>query len=169
MKNILDILLLGLSTLYQLTLASRLEVRGIGVDVLCVLLSSLALLQGPVYGSFYGLVVGLILDGVFGHVGYYAAMYLFVGFMAGLLSEKVRMNRFILPVVIFVGLFLVKELYAIVYIFFSNGLVSWGMIVVKTLACTLLSAGAFFVAHWLLTKVHKWEVIQAPLFKTNRW
>ena len=46
MRIVVDVLLLLPALLYQTTLAANLEVRGVGVDLIAVVLASLALTQG---------------------------------------------------------------------------------------------------------------------------
>ena len=88
MRIVVDVLLLLPALLYQTTLAANLEVRGVGVDLIAVVLASLALTQGWLYGAVGGLAVGLILDCVFGQMGFYALQYMALGMLVGLAGDR---------------------------------------------------------------------------------
>lgn len=110
MKAVLDVLLLGLALIYQLGFGATLSFKGVGLDLICVCLCSLAIWQGPAYGAVSGLLAGLVLDGLFGHFGFYASGYLAVGLFAGYLADKLRFDRVVAPLLCFAVLYLVKEL-----------------------------------------------------------
>ena len=97
MRIVVDVLLLLPALLYQTTLAANLEVRGVGVDLIAVVLASLALTQGWLYGAVGGLAVGLILDCVFGQMGFYALQYMALGMLVGLAGFRFRLDRYVLP------------------------------------------------------------------------
>ena len=169
MKAVLDVLLLGLALIYQLGFGATLSFKGVGLDLICVCLCSLAIWQGPAYGAVSGLLAGLVLDGLFGHFGFFASGYLAVGLFAGYLADKLRFDRVVAPLLCFAVLYLVKELPALAYLFFADVPISWPLAMLKLLGCALLGAAVFLPVHLGLGKLHAWEVIQAPLFRRGKW
>ena len=67
------------------------------------------------------------------------------------------------------GLYLVKELPALAYLFFADVPISWPLAMLKLLGCALLGAAVFLPVHLGLGRLHAWEVIQAPLFRRGKW
>ncbi len=169
MKAVLDVLVLSLALAYEFGFGARFSFHGVGLDLVCVLLCSLSIWQGPAYGAVMGLLAGLIMDGVYGHVGFYAAAYLAVGFLAGLAAEKMRFDRVVMPLLCFTSLYLIKELPALVYLFFADVPISWPLALLKLLGCAAVGAAVFLPLHLALSHLHSWEVIQAPLFRRKRW
>lgn len=169
MKALLDLLLVFAALLYELGPATALSYRGVGVDLLCVLLCSLAILQGPVYGAVCGVLAGVVLDGIFGHFGFYASAYLAVGLFAGYLAETMRFDRVMMPLLCFAALYLLKELPALLFLFFQDVPVSWVFVFMKLLGCMLAGCAVFLPVHLGISRLHRWEVIQAPLFHSGKW
>ena len=169
MKTVLDVLLLAIALIYEFGFGADLSFRGVGLDLVCVLLCSLSIWQGPIYGAVAGLLTGLIMDGVYGHIGFYASAYLAVGLLAGLFAEKMRFDKLVMPLLCFALLYVLKELPAVIYIFFADVPISWPLAFLKILGCVLVGAAAFVPIHLGVSKLHEWEVIQAPLFRRNRW
>ena len=66
MRIVVDILLLVPALLWQLTLSAQLQVRGVGLDLVAVMLAGISVVQGWLYGALGGLACGLVMDGVFG-------------------------------------------------------------------------------------------------------
>ena len=97
MRVILDILLLLPALLYQSALAAHFTYRGVGVDLLAVLLASIAINQGWLYGAVGGFAAGLILDCTFGHSGLYVLQYMALGMFVGLVNERFRLDAIVLP------------------------------------------------------------------------
>ena len=57
---------------------------GVGLDLVAVLLASLSIVQGWVYGAIGGLLCGLVMDCVFGVTGMWSLQYMLVGLLVGL-------------------------------------------------------------------------------------
>ena len=163
MRIVVDVLLLLPALLYQTTLAANLEVRGVGVDLIAVVLASLALTQGWLYGAVGGLAVGLILDCVFGQMGFYALQYMALGMLVGLAGFRFRLDRYVLPALALLAAYVVKEMVPVVYLYFSRAQVGWGYAFLKILACGLLNAAVLVYA--LIRRLHRWDVISAPIFR----
>lgn len=169
MKILLDIVLMAAAVLYQATLSAKLQVQGVGIDLLLILLCSIAILQGPAVGAVCGLISGAILDAMFGHMGFYSAAYLGCGMLIGYLAERMRFDQWVFPLIAFALMFVLKECYALVYIFFCDVAISWGGAFLKVLLGAGVSGVVFIGVHFLLERLHRWEVIRAPLFRPGRW
>ena len=72
MRVVVDILLLLPAFAWQSALAGHFQVRGVGLDLLAVMLASISLNQGWLYGAIGGLICGVMMDSVFGMTGFYA-------------------------------------------------------------------------------------------------
>ena len=75
-----------------------LRIAGIQPDTLMVLVTCFGLLGGTGYGTFTGLAGGLLQDILYGSpVGLNGLHYMVIGFLTGLLYEKIFTGRFIIP------------------------------------------------------------------------
>ncbi len=70
MRVVVDILLLLPAFAWQSALAGHFQVRGVGLDLLAVMLASISLNQGWLYGAIGGLICGVMMDSVFGMTGF---------------------------------------------------------------------------------------------------
>ena len=165
MRIVVDVLLLLPALLYQTTLAANFQVRGVGLDLIAVLLASLSMVQGWLYGALGGLACGLILDCVFGQLGYYALQYMLLGMITGMMHLRFRMDNWLLPALTVLGAYVVKELVPVTYLFFANAQVGWGYAALKILACAVICAVVFMPVHALIRRLHRWDVISAPIFR----
>ena len=84
MRVVVDILLLLPAFAWQSALAGHFQVRGVGLDLLAVMLASISLNQGWLYGAIGGLICGVMMDSVFGMTGFYALQYMALGMLVGL-------------------------------------------------------------------------------------
>ena len=160
MRIVVDVLLLLPALLYQTTLAANLEVRGVGVDLIAVVLASLALTQGWLYGAVGGLAVGrLWTDGLL------CPAIHGPGDAGGLAGFRFRLDRYVLPALALLAAYVVKEMVPVVYLYFSRAQVGWGYAFLKILACGLLNAAVLVPVYALIRRLHRWDVISAPIFR----
>lgn len=164
MRIVVDILLLLPALIYQNTLAANFQYRGVGLDLVAVVLATISIVQGWLYGALGGLVCGLIMDGVFGQPGYYALQYMLVGMLMGLGNERFRFDNWVLPAFAMLAVYMVKELIPAIYLFFAYAQVSWGYVFIKMIASSAVCALALLPIHWLNRMLHRWDVISAPIF-----
>ena len=142
MRVILDILLLLPALLYQSALAAHFTYRGVGVDLLAVLLASIAINQGWLYGAVGGFAAGLILDCTFGHIGLYALQYMALGMFVGLVNERFRLDAIVLPALLTLGACAAREIVPEVYLYFLLGLRAAARAAVRRAGRRALCAGA---------------------------
>ncbi len=164
MRVVVDVLLLLPALLYQNTLAAHFQVRGVGLDLIAALLATMSLVQGWLYGAVGGLVCGLIMDGVFGLTGYHALGYMMLGMVVGLAGEKFRLDNWIGPALALFVAYLLKEMIPIVYLYFASAQVGWAYALLKTVLSGALCAAVFLPVHWAMRRIHRWDVVSAPIF-----
>lgn len=105
----------------QSALLPFLRIVGVQPDMLMILVVSVALLAGSSTGMTVGLAGGLILDILYGaSVGYNAFVYMIIGYLAGLLNDKLYLGKIILPSVFVFLSVLFRGLLMSVYLFFNN-------------------------------------------------
>lgn len=168
MRIVLDILLLAPALIYQSTLAAHAQVRGVGLDLAAVLLASLSILQGWMTGALGGLICGLVLDSVFGQMGYYALRYMLLGLLAGLGAERFRPGSLLMPALTVTAVYAATELIPAVYLFFAGAQVGWMYALFKALMSAAVCGAAFLPVHALMRRLHRWDVISAPIFRFRR-
>lgn len=164
MRIIVDVLLLLPALLYQTTLSAHFSMRGVGLDLMAVLLASLSIVQGWAYGAVGGLLCGIVMDCVFGVTGYWSLQYMLIGLLVGLLGDGARQGRWLVPALtVFVACAL-RELPVMVYLYFVSAQVGWGYAFLKVLAGSAVCTVVFLPVHWLIRRLHQWDVISAPRF-----
>lgn len=164
MRVVVDILLLLPAFAWQSALAGHFQVRGVGLDLLAVMLASISLNQGWLYGAIGGLICGVMMDSVFGMTGFYALQYMALGMAVGLAGEKFRMGNWIGPLAALFAAYVLKELVPVTYLFFADAQVRWSYALFKVLASGAVTAAVFLPVHALVRLLHRWDVISAPVF-----
>lgn len=121
MKYVTLLLIIFVSYLLQIYLVPVLSIVGIMPDIMLALLVAVALYGGTATGSILGFIAGFILDASFSATfGFYAMQYMFIGALAGLASEVLEPDRWIVPAVSgFIG-YILKELMAVVIMMFNG-------------------------------------------------
>ena len=90
MRKLIVGLLVVITFILDTSLFQALRIYGIKPDVMLILVTSYALLQGGGYGAFTGLACGLFTDLFFGRaIGLNALAYMIVGFVIGKGSDRV--------------------------------------------------------------------------------
>jgi rod shape-determining protein MreD len=149
-----SIFLVALGFFFEAAVAGFLNLRGLEPDLLLAIVCSLAILQGAGHGALYGLLSGLALDALFGHMGFYSASYFFAAFLCGYFARTMRFDQWVLPGLAFLLAALLKEFYALAYLFFMDVAFAWGAALLKALIHCLFSACAFLGLHFLLSKLY---------------
>lgn len=122
MKYITLLLIVFASYLLQVYLVPVFSIVGIMPDIILAFLAAIALYGGAAMGGTLGFVAGFILDVSFSApFGFYAMQYMFVGALAGLASEIVEPDRWIIPILSGLVGYILKELMAMIIMMF-NGL-----------------------------------------------
>ena len=85
----------------QVMIAPHIAIGGVVPSVPLLVVITLALIEGPVAGSVAGFSGGLLLDMLgTGPIGVWALVLTLVGYLAGLLSENVFAEGWLLPVTV---------------------------------------------------------------------
>jgi rod shape-determining protein MreD len=102
-----------------------LRIAGIQPDTLMVLVTCFGLLGGTGYGTFTGLAGGLLQDILYGSpVGLNGLHYMVIGFLTGLLYERIFTGRFIIPTFIVFCASLLRGLMMLGYLYFTRAPIS---------------------------------------------
>lgn len=111
--------ILLINIILQSTLLPFVQIASVKPDTLIILVVSFALLAGSVTGALVGFFGGLIQDVLYGgSLGTNAFQYMIIGFVIGLVFNKVFVGKIILPVFfIFCGT-LLRGFMMLVYLFF---------------------------------------------------
>lgn len=164
MRILVDVLLLLPALLWQLTLSAHVQVRGVGLDLLAVVLAGLSVVQGWLYGALGGLLCGLVMDGVFGQTGYWALQYMLFGMLVGLASENLHPRQWVLSALCVLGVYALKEVVPMIYLYIVDAQVNFGAAAFSALMRAAVCTAAYLPVLWLLRKLHRWDVISAPIF-----
>jgi rod shape-determining protein MreD len=90
--------ILFFNNILQSTLFPFLQIAGIQPDTLIVLITCFGLLGGTGYGVFTGIAGGLLQDILYGGpIGMNALIYMVIGYLTGLLYERIFVDRYIVP------------------------------------------------------------------------
>ena len=166
MRILIDLLLLVPALLYECSVSGFLQVAGVGLSVLAVVLAALSFVQGWELGVAAGLICGVILDSLFGHIGLCAFQYTFIGLFMGLAGQSLNpMKHTITPALLLFALCFVKEIVPAIYLFVIGGSVSWGYAALQLLMESLVTAVLFIPLLLLLRLLFRWDVLSAPVFR----
>jgi len=99
-KIIMNIILVFLFFLLQCSLFQMFSVKGIVPNVLVILVAACGFMQGERSGIFVGFFCGLLMDiFFFDIIGFYALLYMYIGFMNGLFRNIFYPDDIKLPLV----------------------------------------------------------------------
>lgn len=99
-KNIVSIILTSLCFLLQSTLFSQFQLGGIVPNLMVVILATSGFLLGNRHGMWIGFAFGIITDILFGQgqiIGLYGILYMFVGYINGVLGNNLFPHDIKLP------------------------------------------------------------------------
>lgn len=164
MRILVDVALLLPALLWQMTLSAHFQVRGVGIDLLAVVLAVMSVVQGWLYGALGGLACGLVMDGVFGQPGYWALQYMLFGMLTGLAGERMHPRQWMLSALSVLVAYAVKELIPIVYLYIADAQVDFGAAALSVLMRAAVCMVAYLPALWGMRRLHRWDVISAPIF-----
>lgn len=100
-KNITILLLIIVCFVLQSTVFRSLSFGGIGPNLLIVITSALGFMRGRKTGTVVGFFCGLLIDIFFGEVmGFYALIYMYIGFINGLFRKIFYPEDIKLPIIL---------------------------------------------------------------------
>ena len=113
--------ILFFNIILQSTLLPFLQIVGIQPDTLIVLVTCFGLLGGTGFGMFTGMAGGLLQDILYGTpVGLNALYYMIIGYLTGLLHERIFVDRFIAPTFIVFCASLLRGLMMLSFLYFTR-------------------------------------------------
>ncbi len=150
MKRILfTVFLVLLGFVLQSTLFQKLALASVKPNLLLVIVASIGFLRGPKEGMLTGFLAGLLIDTQFGGLlGFYALLYLIIGYVNGLLGgtyyeENIKLpvafiaiNEFCYGVVVYLLMFMLRSEFDFPF-YFSH-------IIIPELIYTILVAMALY-------------------------
>lgn len=100
-RNIVMAILIFVAFVLQSTLMQALSLGGISPDIMMILTVSYGFIRGKKSGLIAGFASGLLVDIFFGNVlGFYALIYMYIGYLNGLLHETFFKEDIKLPLVL---------------------------------------------------------------------
>ncbi len=115
-------LILIINFIFQTTVLQHFSIMGIVPNTSLIILVIYGLLKGKYNGAFVGLVLGLLQDILFSKViGVNALIYFLIGYVVGLLDDKVFKENLVLPfLTILASTFVYHVLYYLFMVFLSK-------------------------------------------------
>lgn len=133
-KGITAVLLLLIMFLLQTSVFSQLAYGRIVPNLMIFLTATYGLIRGEYSGIFLGFFSGLLIDIFFMDVlGFYALVYMLIGYFAGRLNTYYMHNDFKLPLAVIAGSDLVVSLVDYVFFRLLNGIFDFGGYVLHTI------------------------------------
>ena len=121
MKYVTLIFIMLTSYFFQLYFVPVLSISDIAPDIVMAVLIAIALYGGAPIGGVLGFATGLLLDVSFSApFGFYAMQYMVVGAVAGLASEIVEPDRWIIPIVSGALGYAIKDVMAMIVLMFNG-------------------------------------------------
>lgn len=161
MKKILTtVLLIFISFILQCTVFRALSIEGIVPNILIIVTACAGFMQGERFGVFTGFFCGLLLDIFFFEIlGFYALIYMYIGYMNGLFHNIFYPDDVKLPLIMVTVSDLVYSFVVYILMFLLRGRFDFGYyfmnIILPELLYTILVAVLVYPILLLLT--HKFK------------
>ncbi len=159
-KVITTVILVIVSFVLQCTVFRGLAIHGIVPNILIILTASSGFMQGERFGVFTGFFCGLLLDIFFFEIiGFYALLYMYIGYMNGLFHNIFYPDDVKLPLIMITISDLIYSLVVYVLMFLLRSRFDFGYyllnIILPELAYTLFCAVLMYPLLLLLTRLFK--------------
>lgn len=122
LNYVFTILIIIINFIFQTTVLQHFSIMGIIPNTTLIIVVIFALLRGKYEGAFTGLVAGLLQDIFFAKaLGINALIYFAIGYLVGLLDDKVFKDNLVLPVLtVLVSTFAYHIMYYLFMMFLSR-------------------------------------------------
>ncbi len=161
-KAVTAVLLLFIMFLLQTSVFSQLSYGRTVPNLLILLISAYGLMRGEYSGIFLGFFSGLLLDIFFMDVlGFYALVYMLVGYFDGKLNTYYIHNDFKLPLAAIAGSDLVILLVDYIFFYLLNGIFDFGGYVLHTILPELIYTLGVSVVLYPLLVVLEYKFVLA--------
>ncbi|MBQ8247734.1 MAG: rod shape-determining protein MreD [Lachnospiraceae bacterium] len=159
-KVITTAILIFISFILQCTVFRAFAIQGIVPNILIILTACSGFMQGERYGVFTGFFCGLLLDIFFFEViGFYALLYMYIGYMNGLFHNIFYPDDIKLPLIMITVSDLIYSLIVYVLLFLLRSRFDFGYyllnIILPELVYTIFIAVIFYPLLLLITNLFK--------------
>ncbi len=159
-KVIICILLIILSFVLQCTVFPALSIQGIVPNIMIILTACTGFMQGERFGVFTGFFCGLLLDiFFFDLLGFYALLYMYIGYMNGLFHNIFYPDDIKLPLIMITVSDLLYSMVVYILMFLLRSRFDFGYyflhIILPELAYTILIGVIFYPLLLLMTHLLK--------------
>lgn len=142
----------------QSTLIRDLQIRGIIPNMMIITIVSFSLLRGKIDGAIAGFVLGLLQDIFFGEVvGFYASIYLYIGYFTGYLYMNFYKDSILVPIGVIATSDVVVNLFVFFFTFLFRGKLNFynylGKIIIPELIYTLFFGFLFYRLLYMINAV----------------
>ncbi|HCM92573.1 MAG TPA: rod shape-determining protein MreD [Lachnospiraceae bacterium] len=159
LRRIVVILMIIIGYLLQTTLFKAITLAGIVPNILLIITSAFGFMRGKNEGMFIGFFSGLLIDIFFGKIiGFYALVYLFIGFVNGFFRRIFYPEDIKLPMIL-IGLSdLLYCFLCYIFLFMLRGKLHLGYyfvhvmlpeVVYTVLVTLILYKGILYIDEWL--------------------
>ncbi|MCR4740956.1 MAG: rod shape-determining protein MreD [Lachnospiraceae bacterium] len=158
-RYIVVILMIGVAFILQSTVFMAFAIAGISPNIMIILTSSFGFMRGRKEGMIIGFFCGLLADIFFGDIiGFYALIYMFLGYLNGLFKTIFYPEDIKLPIILISASEIVYCILCYVFLFMLRGRLHFGYYflhvilpeIVYTIVATLVVyRGILFINEWL--------------------
>lgn len=101
LRKVIVLAMLIVGYLLQSTIFQALSLGGISPNILIIIVACFGFMRGKKEGMLIGFLAGIILDVLFGNIlGFYALVYMFIGYLNGLFSSIFYPEDIKLPMIL---------------------------------------------------------------------
>ncbi len=159
-KVITTIILIIISFVLQCTVFEALAIKGVVPNILIILTACSGFMQGERFGVFTGFFCGLLLDVFFFEiVGFYALLYMYIGYMNGLFHNIFYPDDIKLPLIMITASDLLYSLVVYILMFLLRSRFDFGYyflnIILPELVYTIFIAVIMYPVLLLITNLFK--------------
>lgn len=147
----------------QTTLFRSLSFGNVGPNLLIITTSAFGFMRGRKTGTLIGFISGLLVDIFFGEVlGFYALLYMYIGFLNGLFRKIFYPENIKLPLILITGSDLAFNLVIYVLLFALRGKFQFDyyflhIILPEIVYTIVITLGLYPLMLFLNTKIEKFE------------
>ncbi|MCR5509299.1 MAG: rod shape-determining protein MreD [Lachnospiraceae bacterium] len=160
-RKLVVFLMIIIGYLLQTTLFKAISLAGIVPNILLIITSSFGFMRGKNEGMLIGFAAGLLVDIFFGQMlGFYAFVYMFIGFLNGFFRRIFYPEDIKLPMILIGASELLYCFICYIFLFLLRGKMRLGYyfvhimipdIVYTILVTLIIYKGILFVNEWLET------------------
>lgn len=165
MRIIIMSIVLICNLIIQSTIVPNLHLPWSVPDTLMIIVVSFSLLNGSIAGAVVGFSGGMLQDVVFGkYIGLNSLLYMLVGYIAGIPYKKVYIDQFIIPALIGMAAYVLKELMMILILYIMRMNVPLPISLINKIFPGILYTGIVMVfIHLFMLWLHHFK------FMNNKW